>query len=290
MALEAALPSDAKARELARIFAGAQRTLVAQVQAALRAGNLQHASERRMQLASVLSTLDQLGAETEPLARALVDAAVADGSTMIAKDIAKLAHISISGVQVPATFRGVSSDSVAALQDSILGRLRIARQTIGRQVDDIFAHAGRREALRAVLGVEGSPRSATRGLSADLRRQGITGFVDRSGRKWALDTYSEMAVRTVTREAVVQGQLARMASHGINLARVTTHASACHICQPWEGRLVCLDGSVADFQGEAVADLGAVPAPPYHPNCTHNLAPVVQDIELLRQQMLEGVA
>lgn len=290
MATEAALPSDARARELARIYASAQRAIMAQVQAALRTGNLFQATERRMQLAAVLALLDQLGAATDPLARDLARQAFTDGSALAARDVAKVAGVRIGSVQVPASFTGVSRDAVLTLEDSILGRLRTARQTVGRRVDDVYARAGRRQALRSLLGAEGSPRAATRALSRDLQRRGATAFVDKAGKQWALDTYSEMVVRTVTREAVVQGQLTRMASHGVNLARVSTHSSSCKICLPYEGRLVSLDGATSEFQGEAVADIGSVPTPPFHPNCRHTLEPVVQEIELLRQQMVaEGV-
>jgi hypothetical protein len=183
-----------------------------------------------------------------------------------------------------------------ALQDSILGRLDAARQTVGRTVDDLYARAGRRAALRAVLGEAGSPEAAKRRMFADLMRdravrrmvnEGGFGFVDKAGKRWALDTYSEMAVRTVTREAVVQGAIARMASHGIDLARVSSHASACAICVPWQGRLVSLDGQRPDYEGEAVTDLSSLPngGPPFHPNCRHTLQPVSVAVEDFRRQL-----
>lgn len=279
------LPSDRGARELERVYRQAQRAITAQVAAALRAGNLERAAERRMQLAAVLALLDQLGAATDPLARRLVQQAWQDGSTLVAADLARQARVRIDAVRVPRSFTGVSRDAVTTLEDSILGRLRTARQTVGRQVDDLYARAGRRQALRSLLGAEGSPQSAARSLERDLRRRGATGFVDKAGKRWALDTYSEMVVRTVTREAVVQGQLARMASHGVSVARVSRHASACSICVPWQGRLVSLDGSLSEYEGEAVADVGAVPVPPYHPNCRHTLQPFVVDVEELRRQI-----
>lgn len=293
MATEPAVPSDRLARELVRIYEGAQRTITAQVLAALRSGNLERATERRLQLAAVLAVLDQLGAASDPLARRAVQQAYTDGSTLVAASLARQVGAHVTDVQIPYSFTGVSRDAVSALEDSILGRLRTARQIVGRQVDDLYARAGRRQALRSLLGAEGSPQAAARGLERDLRRRGATGFVDRAGKRWALDSYSEMVVRTVTREAVVQGQMARMASHGVNLARVSTHASACQICVPWQGRLVSLDGTLAEYEGEAVADVGAVPVPPYHPHCRHTLQPFVVEVEELRRQMgvpvVEGV-
>jgi hypothetical protein len=48
-----------------------------------------------------------------------------------------------------------------------------------------------------------------------------------------------------------------------------THAKACPICQPWQGRLVSLDGKTTEYLGEAVTDLASLPngGPPFHPNC-----------------------
>ena len=277
MATEPRLPSDRLARELERIYAGAQRTLVAQVRAALASGRLGLATERRMMLAAVLATLDQLGAATDPLARRLAAQAYTDGSQHAAKGIAGQIGAHVGDVAIPASFTGVQADAVRTLEDAILGKLDTARRTVGRQVEDVYAKAGRRAVMRGLLGAEGSPRAAAADLTADLRRRGVTGFVDRAGKRWALDSYAEMAIRTTTREAVVQGSMDRMASHGIDLARISSHASSCSICLPWEGRLISLSGQTVEYEGEAVADASNVP--PFHPRCRHSLAPVVVDVE-----------
>ena len=274
MAIEPRLPSDQAAARLERLYLQAQRAIMAQVQAALAAGQLMRAQERRLQLAAVLATLDQLGAATDPLARQLAAQAYADGSDTVVRD---LRRVVVGPVQIPASFTGVQADAVRTLQDAILGRLDTARRTVGRQVEDTYARAGRRATMRALLGAEGSPQHASAQLQQDLRRRGVTGFVDRAGRQWRLDSYAEMAVRTTTREAVVQGSMDRMASHGIDLARVSTHGGSCAICSPYEGRLVSLSGQTVEYQGEAVMDASIVP--PYHPRCRHSLAPVVVDVE-----------
>jgi hypothetical protein len=124
-------------------------------------------------------------------------------------------------------------------------------------------------------------------------RQGVedgrAGFVDSAGKRWSLDTYSNMAVRTVTREAVVQGAAARMVSHGIPIGRVSVHPGACPICVPFEGTLVALaPGAPVEYLGEAVSDTGQLP--PFHPNCAHSIAPVAATIDSLRELELETVA
>lgn len=296
MATEPRLPSDQRSAELAHLYARAQRTIISQVQAAIRAGQLERAAERRLQLAAVLATLDQLGAETDPLAREVARQAYQDGSDTVVRE---LQRVTAGPVQVPASFTGVSVEAVAAIEDSVIGRLRTARQIVGRTVDDVYAAAGRRATVRALLGASGSVRSARADMMRDLMRdrdvqrllkdsRGLTGFVDRAGKRWALDTYAEMAVRTTTRQAVVQGSMVRMASHGIDLARVSSHASACTICAPYEGRLVSLSGQTVDYQGEAVMDASIVP--PYHPNCRHSLAPFVTEVEEFRRRMQSAPA
>lgn len=289
------LPHDQLVNELAATFKASQRQILRQIEAAVRIGNLEYAQARRLQLAAVIATLDQLGAATEPAARRAVKEAFDEGSQTAAASIG--AQIGRE-VPIPEAFTGVSRQAIEELQRSASDRLRASRVTVGRRVDDFYARAGRRAAVRALLGADGSPQLAARSLAKDIRstpeykrlvKKGITGFVDAANKQWSLDTYSEMVVRTTTREAVVQGQVMRMASHGVNLARVSMHASACKLCAPYEGRLISLDGSMTEFQGQSVGD-ASVPLPPYHPNCRHTIEPVVAEIETLREQMGVTVA
>src|SRR5690349_2511118 len=127
MATPERLPSDRHARELTTLYRQAQRAIITQVRAAIAAGNLERAAERRLQLAAVVSVLDQLGAATEPLARQLAAQALQDGSHRVATD---LQRITAGPVQVPASFTGVAIDAVRAVEDSIVGRLRTARQIV----------------------------------------------------------------------------------------------------------------------------------------------------------------
>lgn len=279
------LPAERRARDLSNAYRDAQRIIVAEIRTAVEAGDTAGAERRRQQLTSVLRTLDQLGRRTSPEAREIVQQAFEQS---VARTGREIAQIGVSNT-VPASFAGVSADAVQALQDSIVDRLDNARRTVGRQVGDVFARQQRRAAMLSLLGAHGSPDTAAAGLRQALERRGQTAFVDIAGRRWALADYADMAVRTVTREAVVEGSIARMTANGVNLARVSAHASSCEICKPWEGRLVSLDGSSTDYEGEAVTDLSSMPnsGPPFHPRCGHSLHPVAVRIEAIRRQLQE---
>lgn len=277
------------------IVTSAQRTIVAQIEAAMRSGDLQTAQGRRAQLAAVDATLQQLKAAAGPLGRQLVFDAWHQAAERAERQVAKL---SIQTAEIPGAFHGVSTEAVQTMQDSLSKRLDSAVQTLGRRVEDIYGREQRRAALRSILGAEGSPDAASKELQRRLLRDkdvaravrdGQTGFVDSAGKRWKLETYANMATRTVTREAVVQGAWARMVSHGILLARVSAHPGSCEICVPFEGTLIALGpGAPTEWKGEAVSDTGE--SPPYHGNCAHSIAPVSATLESLAEELqLEGV-
>jgi hypothetical protein len=271
-----------------RIIQDAETAIARQVIAALTSQDLTRRRLRLAQLEQVQALLEDLGARVDPAARKLI--ADAHGQSA-ALTVTRIEALDILAPQIT-SFAGISRESVRALQDAMVGRLQAARVQVGRQVEDVYAKAGRRAALRAIVGADGSPRTAAQQLARDLMQKrevqtllGETGagFIDDAGRRWQLSTYSRMVTRTVTREAVVEGALNRMAAHGIALARVSEHASSCPQCSPYQGRLVSLDGQTVDYLGEAV--MGTEFLPPFHPNCRHSIAPVAVTIDMIRQQM-----
>lgn len=289
------LPHDRIVDDLATAFRQSQVLILAQIRAAVQSGNLFKASERRLQLAAVIAALDQLGARVDPMAREAVQRAYDEGAATATTQIgAQIGRRPLAS----STFNGVRIEAIDQLQAAAVDRLDASRRTVGRRVEDFYARAGRRAAVRALLGADGSPAEAARALARDISRdpdyqrllkKGVTGFVDSANRTWSLDTYSEMVVRTTTREAVVQGQVQAMADAGVNLARISQHASSCNICRPFEGVLVSLDGSTTEFQGQSVAD-ASIGLPPYHPNCRHTIEPVVTEFEELRSAAGSAIA
>ena len=257
------LPSDRAARQLARIYQRASRDLAHQIERALLAGSMATAQNRRRQLAAVVRYLDELGVQTDPMARQAVSQALTDGDTLARADVKRLgAQVTPLGEQ---TWHTVNREAAEAAGDQLTMELRNARQVVAASTNDLFRREAARETVRALTGVEGSPAAARRQLVKDLRARGLTAFVDRAGRRWKLQDYADMAVRTATRTAVVTGQIQRLAAHNITLARVSSHASACQICQPHEDRLIDITGTGrSEFLGEPVAD---GPLPPFHPRC-----------------------
>lgn len=266
---------EAKLRALLAAYDLAQRIISQQIAAALNAGKLNQAAERARQFNVIAQLIRNLGDQTDPLARILVADAYRQSDDEARRELERIGvetrTLGISG----GTFNAVQRDAVDQLASAIVDRLSIARRTIGRQVEDVFAEAGRREVMLGLLGANGSRRAVSRSLVTTLRERGITGFVDRAGRRWKLTTYAEMAVRTTTREAVVQGAVQRFAAQGVSLIRISRHANPCSICAPLEGRIMSLDGRTGTISG---LDVSTLQLPPFHPRCRHTVQPVVPSL------------
>jgi hypothetical protein len=91
-----------------------------------------------------------------------------------------------------------------------------------------------------------------------------TGFTDRSGSKWSLSQYAEMAIRTVAHEALTEGTLAAMKAHGYELVKVSAEKTFSAACAPFNGGVFSLNEDNPDFP-----HLGTLP--PFHPQCNHFL-------------------
>lgn len=113
-----------------------------------------------------------------------------------------------------------------------------------------------------------------------LRREGVTAFTDRAGRRWSLHTYGSMVLRSTSRQAEVLAVLTQNPGH--DLYQISKHGSTCPLCAPLEGRVYSKSGRDPDFPPLAAAFGKMDPAGPddlanswlnIHPNCLHHLRP-----------------
>ncbi|ROO51067.1 minor capsid protein 2 [Micromonospora sp. Llam0] len=114
--------------------------------------------------------------------------------------------------------------------------------------------------------------------------QGVVSFRDVSGRRWRLSSYVEMATRTVTQRAAVQGQTDRLTSRGVDLVIISNSPRECPLCRPHENRIYSISGSTPRGRQELPSMVGpgtvtvdvagtlteARAAGLFHPNCTHS--------------------
>lgn len=154
-----------------------------------------------------------------------------------------------------------------------------------RWTDDAYRTAVAAGNIDALLGVK-TRRQATQSALDRLLANGVTGFVDRAGRRWNLASYVEMATRTGVAHAAVQGHLDRLGMAGRDLVIVSNAPQECLLCRPWEGKVLSINNfsrgrthvehATVDGRMVSVDVAGSVSqalaAGLLHPNCRHSLS------------------
>lgn len=181
---------------------------------------------------------------------------------------------------VSTTLKPVTNQrAVEALARETITKVTRSHGGILRSVDDAFrAVIAEVSAPGVVTGSESTQAAVQRALNRFADR-GITGFVDKAGRNWALDTYAEMATRTSAGRAMIDGRIEQYVDDGREFVVVSDSPQECKLCRPFEGKGLSLSGAGvgSEYGGiEIVATLDdARRAGLQHPSCTHDLRPII---------------
>jgi hypothetical protein len=168
-------------------------------------------------------------------------------------------------------------------------------QRILREPLDIYRNVIARVSGSTLLGGLTRRQTAGRALGQFAAR-GITGFTDTAGRRWEMASYAEMAVRSVTGRAAIEGHVDQLTALGEQLVIVSVAALDCPLCEPWQGEVLAINGASGPHTIRAPHAIqptglrGVFRAPEqvtvhvagsltearaaglFHPNCRHNIS------------------
>lgn len=172
------------------------------------------------------------------------------------------------------------------LANNLQGELVEMAGTAKRSVESVFTIARlendpyRKLTLEQILRQEAAGKPWIRtseDLIKEMETNGITGFTDKAGRRWSMQAYGNMAVRTTARQAEVA---ALLSSDEYDLWQITKVGTTCPVCAPLEGRVYSKSGTNPDYPPLTVAFGKVDPAGAddlsntylnIHPNCLHAL-------------------
>jgi hypothetical protein len=163
-----------------------------------------------------------------------------------------------------------SKKAIKTLTDSASGMLEEASMYVGRRINDLLKEAGE-EAIAEKLSAGDTVKQAKNLMLKKMSDKGITAIRDKRGREISLDAYASMVARTTTREATNTGTIDAVQEVGGDLVQMTSHASACPICQPLEGRVYSISGKSKKYPKLDIAFSNGHPV--IHPNCIHSIVP-----------------
>lgn len=280
------------AAALVELYATAETRLASQIGILLRAdiSSPEWAERKLLQLGMLRRFAERLVAKLADDSLGTIDelvtAAYARGGEAALEELARVGGARAGELDaVRAELPG--SAAVQRLVFALVSRTQGTHVRIVREAVDIYRGVvARTVATGTLLGTDTRRRTAQRALD-QLLGKGISGFTDRSGRDWELASYIEMATRTTTAQAAVQGHLDRLGDRGFDLVTVSNSPQECVRCRPWEGKVLARDGpdghrtvevEHATIDGRMVqvevagSVTEAVAAGLLHPNCRHSLS------------------
>lgn len=136
----------------------------------------------------------------------------------------------------------VNTPALDVLAATAVGRVQAAHSSILRTVPDAYRRAVARATPAVLVGAETRLEASQRAWW-ELTQQGITGFVDKAGRRWRLSTYVEMATRTAVNRAEIDGKHSVWAASGHDLVQVVGANDRCPKCRPWHAAVLSISGS-----------------------------------------------
>lgn len=228
---------------------------------------------RQLILAQVERHLEDLGVDFDEFIREELPKYYKRGADDAIKQLRKFgAPIEVSygfnSVHVEA-IQALIDDTARAFGETLTGIMRSANNVLGKGARELITQKMAEgmvggKALREV-------KQQIKGIIAD---QGLAVLVDRGGKQWTLDRYTEMLLRTKATEARNRGLINRVVENKYDLIQVSQHFGTCPLCAPWEGRVLSLTGATKGYPTVADAEADGL----FHPNCRHAINTLVPEL------------
>ena len=291
--------NEAELQKLIEVFLKAETAIINEIGRLRSAGNVNYSAVAALE--HVQAILRQMENDAWQYAPAMVEkqfyishpeARRVDGETT-----AKHLRGYLNAASLTAEQYGIVDQLVANLMGevtdaSITAFATVQSALIGRVEPDIYRRIGLEQvALQQATG-QGVYKALPNFVEA-LRREGVTAFVDKAGRRWSLHTYGAMVSRTTSRQAEVLSVLT--ADPEQDLYRISVNGTTCGICAPYEGRVYSKSGTNPDYPPLAAAFGKQDPDGPdtlantwlnLHPQCQHAItawSPIGRSDEEIRK-------
>lgn len=227
--------------------------------------------QERHRVEGVMGTLHQ---QLPDMVMQSTDAAYLRGTLEAEKELAEGAKVGMFQAAPGST--PVNHAAVVAIASDTVQRMGKVHPPILRRVEDAFRTIVKEAAGYSVTGAL-TTRQAQQRAFTRMARDGMGFFVDQAGRKWGLDTYADMSVRTATTRALLAGHTDTMVANGVDLVVVSSHPRPAPVCAPFERKVLSLTGkfpkgrnAINDQIFNVVATMAeAEAAGLHHPNCRH---------------------
>lgn len=174
-------------------------------------------------------------------------------------------------------FGGKNNLAVSMIAQNAVDMLVESNHYFGRHYEDEYRKIGL-EAINQKLSRGQTVKQSTANMIKLMHEEGMTCFIDKAGRKWKLDKYSNLVARTTTREATNTATINTSARFKHDLVIFSKHSPTCAACACIQGRVFSISGEDKRFP-----HLDNVPGfnkgfKTIHPHCAHALTFFIESL------------
>ena len=104
--------------------------------------------------------------------------------------------------------------------------------------------------------------------------KGIPALIDKAGRKWTTEAYTQTLVRTNVRNVSTGVQTERLDQYGLDLMEVSSHVGARENCAPYQGKIYSRSGNSNNYPPLSSTSMGDIDGL-FGINCQHPMYPYI---------------
>lgn len=270
--------NDAAAERLLSIYLDAEVLILAEMRRAFHNG----AWASWANMANKDHNLQQLIARVRRILATADTKAGQQLATLAAEDYTAALEEVMREVSHTAPLQASASGLLVAERAAVATRTALASTHLQviRQVRDVYQSITTQTVQTALLaGV--NHQTAMRHAFNQYANRGITAFTDAAGRKWGLDSYVDMSIRTMRNQVTQEAHIDGYQQSGVELVRASWHPASAPQCFPFQNQLLAISGGAGPrtmtdpATGEQVTVhvkdtlRGAISKGYHHPNCKH---------------------
>jgi len=181
---------------------------------------------------------------------------------------------------LPAAPGATTSQALAEIllsyQNQAISRLNYVNTSMLSGSQQVYLDIVNKSVGKVLAGVQTADQ-AMRGSVREWSRFGIPVLEDRAGRKWSVEAYLNMNIRSTTSRVAREMQFQRMSEYGVDLIEVSSHLGARPKCAPYQGRIYSLSGTHPRYPAWSSTSYGD-PGGLLGINCRHVIYPFIEGI------------
>ncbi|AUS07417.1 hypothetical protein C1X05_00120 [Laceyella sacchari] len=212
-----------------------------------------------------------------------IEAAEADVERVRSPNSLKNALNRAEQIPYSISFTQIHTLAVEQLAGELISTLTATHDIMLNALGAKYREIVTRSAMGVITGVDNRRQGAQRLLN-DLADQGITSFIDRSGRSWDMASYTEMATRSAVARAQIKGHIDRLNHNEHGLVKVSAHPDPSPLCKPWQGKVFSISGNHPKYRPLQVAINNGL----LHPNCRHSVSAYFEGEPIEQVDVREG--